>query len=224
MNLIKSQDYFNPLNISERCHIIGCGSVGSTIAELLARLGLTKISLYDFDTVSPHNLANQMFFERDIKKLKVEAVKETLLSINPEMEPDVEIYNKGYAPTTRLNGYVFLCVDNIDLRREIVTKHRYNQSIKAMFDVRTRLTDAQSFAAAWNDIPMVDNFLKSMAFSHEEARAETPVTACNVEMSVAPTIRIICSYCVANFMNFVRTKEIKKIITIDAFNFEVDAY
>ena len=93
-----------------------------------------------------------------------------------------------------------------------------------MFDVRTRLVDAQSFAAAWNDVPMVDNFLKSMAFSHEEAKAETPVTACNVEMSVAPTIRIICSYCVANFMNFVRTKEIKKIITIDAFNFDVDAY
>ena len=69
MNLIKSQDYFNPLNVTERCHIIGCGSVGSTIAELLARLGLTKISLYDFDTVSPHNLANQMFFERDKSKL-----------------------------------------------------------------------------------------------------------------------------------------------------------
>lgn len=224
MNLIKSQDYFNPLSVSERCHIIGCGSVGSTIAELLARLGLTKISLYDFDTVSPHNLANQMFFERDIKKLKVEAVKETLLSINPEIEPDIEIHAEGYVPTTRLNGYVFLCVDNIDLRREIATKHRFNQSIKAMFDVRTRLVDAQSFAAAWNDVPMVDNFLKSMAFSHEEAKAETPVTACNVEMSVAPTIRIICSYCVANFMNFVRTKEIKKIITIDAFNFDVDAY
>lgn len=224
MNLIKSQDYFNPLSVSERCHIIGCGSVGSTIAELLARLGLTKISLYDFDTVSPHNLANQMFFERDIKKLKVEAVKETLLSINPEIEPDIEIHAEGYVPMTRLNGYVFLCVDNIDLRREIATKHRFNQSIKAMFDVRTRLVDAQSFAAAWNDVPMVDNFLKSMAFSHEEAKAETPVTACNVEMSVAPTIRIICSYCVANFMNFVRTKEIKKIITIDAFNFDVDAY
>lgn len=224
MNLIKSQDYFNPLNVTERCHIIGCGSVGSTIAELLARLGLTKISLYDFDTVSPHNLANQMFFERDIKEEKVEAVKDMLLSINSEIESDIEIFSQGYTPSTRLNGYVFLCVDNIDLRREIATKHRFNQSIKAMFDVRTRLTDAQSFAADWSNTPMVDNLLKSMAFSHEEAKAETPVTACNVEMSVAPTVRIICSYCVANFMNFVRSKELKKIITIDAFTFDVDSY
>ena len=61
MNLVKSQDYFNPLDVTKRCHIIGCGSVGSTVAELLIRLGLTKISLYDFDVVSAHNLANQMF-------------------------------------------------------------------------------------------------------------------------------------------------------------------
>ncbi len=224
MNLIKSQDYFNPINVRERCHIIGCGSVGSTIAELLARLGLTRISLYDFDTVSSHNLANQMFFERDISRPKVDAVKDMLLSINNEMEPTLTTYPEGYLPTTRLDGYVFLCVDNIDLRREIATKHRFNRSIKAMFDVRTRLTDAQSFAADWAVAPMVDNFLRSMAFSHDEAKAETPVTACNVEMSVAPTVRIICSYCVANFMNFVRAKEIKKIITVDAFTFDVDAY
>ena len=224
MNLVKSQDFFNPLSVSERCHIIGCGSVGSTIAELLARLGLTKISLYDFDIVSEHNLANQMFFERDIKKDKVVAVKEMLLSINHEIESDLLLYPEGWTPSTKLNGYVFLCVDNIDLRREIATKHRFNPSIKAMFDVRTRLLDAQSFAADWNDKTMVDNLLKSMAFTHEEAKRETPMTACHVEMGVAPTVRIICSYCVTNFMNFVLGKPIKKIITADAFAFDVDSY
>ena len=65
MNLVKSRDYFNPINVNQRCHIIGCGSVGSTVAELLVRLGLTKISLYDFDVVSSHNLANQMFNHSD---------------------------------------------------------------------------------------------------------------------------------------------------------------
>jgi hypothetical protein len=42
MNLVKSQDYFNPLDVKQRCHIIGCGSVGSTIAELLTRLGIKR--------------------------------------------------------------------------------------------------------------------------------------------------------------------------------------
>lgn len=224
MNLVKSQDYFNPIDVTSRCHIIGCGSVGSTVAELLIRLGITKISLYDFDVVSAHNLANQMFTNADIKRLKVDAVKDMLCAINPEAASDITVYPEGWTQNTRLSGYVFLCVDNIDLRREIATKNKPNQSIKAMFDFRTRLEDAQHYAADWKDSRMVDNLIRSMDFTHEEAKASTPVTACNVEMGVAPTVRIICSYGVSNFMNFIRKKELKKIVTIDAFNFDIDAF
>lgn len=224
MNLVKSQDYFDPSKVTKRCHIIGCGSVGSTVAELLIRLGITNISLYDFDVVSAHNLANQMFVNADIKRMKTEAVRDMLLAINPEAKESIKIYNEGWTEKTRLDGYVFLCVDNIDLRRTIAQKNRPNMSIKAMFDFRTRLEDAQHYAANWSDAKSVENFLKTMDFSHEEAKAETPVTACNVEMGVAPTVRIICSYGVANFMNFARIGELKTIVTIDAFKFDVDAY
>jgi len=63
-----------------------------------------------------------------------------------------------------------------------------------------------------------------MNFSHEEATAETPVSACNVTLSVAPTIRMICSLGVANFINFVKGEELKKFIQIDAFKFVLDAF
>lgn len=224
MDLVKSQDFFNPLEVTERVHIIGCGSVGSTIAELLARLGITNISLYDFDTVSAHNIANQMFFNEDIKRPKVEAVKDLICKINPDAEKNIKLYPKGYTSETRLSGYVFLCVDNIDLRREIATKNKFNQSIRAMFDFRTRLVDAQHYAADWSDPKEIQNLINTMDFSHEEAHEATPVTACNVEMGVAPTVRIICSYGVSNFMNFILRKPLKKLILIDAFDFDVSAY
>lgn len=224
MDLVKSQDFFNPIDVKSRIHIIGCGSVGSTIAELLARLGLTNISLYDFDTVSAHNLANQVFFNDDIDKPKVEAVKELICKINPDAENRIKIFPEGYVKGTRLSGYVFLCVDNIDLRREIATDNKNNQSIIAMFDFRTRLIDAQHYAADWSDVKSVENFINSMDFTHEEAHEATPVTACNVEMGVAPTVRVICSYGVANFMNFILNNQVKKMIVADAFNFDLDAY
>lgn len=63
-----------------------------------------------------------------------------------------------------------------------------------------------------------------MNFSHEEAKQTTPLTACNVEMGVAPTVRIVCSYGISNFMNLISHKETKKIILINAFTFEVEAY
>ena len=93
-----------------------------------------------------------------------------------------------------------------------------------MFDFRTRLTDAQHYAANWSDMKMVDGFISSMNFSHEEAAAETPVSACNVTLSVAPTVRVVCSLGVANFVNFVKGAGLKKFVQIDAFSFVLDAF
>ena len=115
-------------------------------------------------------------------------------------------------------------MDNIELRREIAVSNKNNPYIKAMFDFRTRLTDAQHYAADWSDLKMVDNFIKSMNFSHEEAKEETPVSACNVTLSVAPTVRMICSLGVTNFVNFVKGNGLKRFIQIDAFNFTLDAF
>lgn len=223
LNLSKSYDYFKPDEVKERIHIIGCGSVGSTVAELLARFGLTKLNLYDFDTVEPHNLANQMFRQEHIGKAKTEALTDMMCEINPAIRQTVKIFSEGYTGQN-LSGYVFLCIDNIDSRREIAKANKDNPYIKAMFDFRTRLTDAQHYAAEWNNMKLVEGFIKSMNFGHEEAMAETPVSACNVALSVAPTIRVICSYGVANFVNFVKGAGLKKLIQIDAFNYVLDAF
>ena len=220
MDLTKSIEYFNPVNVRGKCHIIGCGSVGSTIAENLARLGVTKFVLYDFDIVEPHNLANQMFVQSDIKNPKVEAVKKIIGDINPEAESTIEVCGEGYTDQ-KLNGYVFLAVDNIDLRREICERNRMNKAIKAVFDFRTRLEDAQHYAADWGDMRQVDNLIKSMAFSHDEAHEATPVTACGTELGVAPTVRVICALGVTNFMNLVRGGELQKIVVCNPFAMDI---
>ena len=172
MDLSKSYDFFQPEKYKDRIHIIGCGSVGSTVAEMLARSGVTNMTLWDFDKVEPKNIANQMFIQADVGKPKVEALTRILADINPDITDTIKIMPEGWNGQ-KLSGYVFLCVDNIDLRREIVEKHFDNIYIKAMFDFRTRLTDAQHYAAMWNDYKQKSNFLASMQFSHEEAKEET---------------------------------------------------
>lgn len=223
MDLSKSYEYFQPERDDSRIHIVGCGSVGSTVAENLARCGVTKFTLWDFDTVEPHNLANQMFRQKDVNKPKVEALLDILKEINPDVVDDVELKPEGWKGKM-MSGYIFLCVDNIDLRREIVEKHMDSPYVKAMFDFRTRLEDAQHYAADWSDSKMKKDFLNSMNFSHDEAKEETPVSACNVTLSVCPTVRIICAYGVSNFMNFWNGKPIKKLILADAFKHDLMAF
>lgn len=223
MDLSKSYEYFQPEKRDDRIHIIGCGSVGSTVAYMLARTGVTNFTLWDFDIVEPHNLANQMFRQKDIHKPKVEALLDIICEINPDITDCAKLKPEGWKGQ-QLSGYVFLCVDNIDLRREIVEKHFDNPYVKAMFDFRTRLEDAQHYAADWSDYKMKKDFLNSMNFSHDEAKEETPMSACNVTLSVCPTVLVICARGVANFMNFWNGKGIKKLILDDAFNFVCDAF
>ena len=219
MNLSKSFEFFDPDKCKERIHIIGCGSVGSTVAELLARFGLTKISLYDFDTVEPHNIVNQMFVQRQVGMPKVEAVREILLDINPEM--NIKIYPQGWTDQP-LDGYVFLAVDNIELRAKIVKENLYNDFVKAMFDFRTGLTDAQHYAADWTDIKLRKAFINTMNFTHEEAKINSPVSACNVSLCVAPTVRMVCNVGVTNFINFVKGEHLYKQIPVEAFKFMME--
>lgn len=221
MNLNKSYEFFQPEKCTERIHIIGCGSVGSTLAELLARFGLTKISLYDFDDVEAHNLVNQMFTTIDIGKAKTDCVAERICNINPEIKKELQIHGRGW-DGQKLTGHVFLAVDNIELRRRIVKENLYNPLIAGMYDFRTRLVDAQHYAADWSDARMKECFLGTMDFSHEEAKEATPVSACNVALSVAPTVWQVCLSGVTNFINFVKTGKMKKVILVNPFEGTID--
>lgn len=223
MDLSKSYDFFQPEKDTARIHIVGCGSVGSTLAENLARCGVTKMTLWDFDRVEAHNIVNQMFRQQDVGKPKVEALMDILTDINPEIKDDVELKPKGWEGKL-MSGYIFLCVDNIELRRTIVEKHMDSPYVKAVFDFRTLLESAQHYAADWSDYKMKQDLLKSMQFSHEEAAEETPVSACGITLGVATTVRLVCALGVNNYINFVKGNGIKKLIMIDGFHFMLDAF
>lgn len=223
MDLSKSYEFFQPEKDDARIHIIGCGSVGSTLAENLVRCGLTKITLWDFDTVESHNIVNQIFRQQDVGCLKVEALKSILMDINPELKDTIKLEPDGWNGKL-LSGYIFLCVDNIELRKEFVEKHMNTPFVKAMFDFRTLLESAQHYAADWNNFKMKQDFLNSMQFSHAEASEETPVSACGVTLGVATTVRLICALGVNNYINFVKGNGIKKMIQIDGFNYILDAF
>ena len=225
MDISKSFDFFDPGLCKHKIHIIGCGAIGSTLAENLVRYGIRDIVLYDFDAVDGHNIANQLYVQSDIGKMKVNALAEHLYAINPELRNTIILKPEGYTEKTNLNGYVFLCVDSIELRKEICIKNRFNMNIKSVFDFRMGLTNGQCYAADWSNPKDVESLLSNMNFTDEEARAETPVTACNLTLSVNSSVRMIVALGTANFIQYVKKgkQELKHIILCDAFAPGVDA-
>ena len=63
--------------------IAGLGGLGSAIAIALARIGVGKLILVDFDVVEPSNLNRQQYFTHQIGMPKVEALQKNIAMINP---------------------------------------------------------------------------------------------------------------------------------------------
>lgn len=188
IDLNKSLEFFNPeLLHGYPVHIVGCGAIGSHVAEILARLGVENIHLYDDDRVESHNVANQMFSYKDIGKDKVIAVAEMIDAINPKCA--VTVHKERVQPNTRLKGYVVLCVDSIVPRQFILEANTLNPNCKAIFDFRMGLTSGQFYCA--NNITRMKNLAKTMQFTDEEADVNTPKSACNFELSVVYTIKVL---------------------------------
>lgn len=76
--------------------IAGAGGLGSAVAVALARIGIGRLILADFDVVEPSNLNRQQFFVDQIGQPKVEALRDNLARINPYVR--VEIFNGRLTP------------------------------------------------------------------------------------------------------------------------------
>jgi sulfur carrier protein ThiS adenylyltransferase len=63
--------------------IAGAGGLGSSVAVSLARAGIGKLIIADFDKIEPSNLNRQQYFINQIGMPKVIALLENLKQINP---------------------------------------------------------------------------------------------------------------------------------------------
>lgn len=95
--------------------IAGLGGLGSAVAIALARIGIGKLTLADFDVVEPSNLNRQQFFVDQIGRTKVDALTENLNRINPyvDIEGHEVVLTQENVPT--IFGNVDVMVEAFDV-------------------------------------------------------------------------------------------------------------
>lgn len=86
--------------------IVGCGSVGSYMAEKLIRAGVGEMTLIDPDEVESHNLTRTTYKYNDIGTPKVEALSVHLKAINPWCSIKVESEKFEAVSKQKLKDYV----------------------------------------------------------------------------------------------------------------------
>lgn len=76
--------------------VAGLGGLGSAVAVALARMGVGRLVLADFDVVEPSNLNRQQYFLEQVGRPKTEALAENLARINPFV--GVSLHNLEITP------------------------------------------------------------------------------------------------------------------------------
>jgi len=100
----------------KRVIIFGVGGVGSWCAESLVRSGIHQLTIVDSDLVCITNINRQlMATTQTVGQVKVEALKERLLSINPSAEITAlqKIFSQETAEEFNLDSYDYI-IDAID--------------------------------------------------------------------------------------------------------------
>lgn len=105
--------------------VFGVGGVGSYAAEALARSGVGRLTLIDFDDICLTNVNRQIHaLDGTVGDSKVQAMAERCRAINPniEVEPVKEFFNSDKADDLLLRNYDYVldCIDHITAKLDLL--------------------------------------------------------------------------------------------------------
>lgn len=107
--------------------VFGVGGVGGYVVEALVRSGIGTIDVFDNDTVAVSNINRQIIAnENTIGMLKVDAIKERALLINPDIK--INTHNCFYMPDNADNyalskyTYIVDAIDTVTAKIELIKR------------------------------------------------------------------------------------------------------
>lgn len=145
--------------------IIGAGGIGSPCAVALAKMGCSNLTIWDFDTVEEHNIANQFYPTDAVGKLKIEALSAVVESFGG-LRP--HIVSKAFTAEERVSGVVCACVDTMEARRQIWQAVRLKPAVSLYLDARVAGEVGMLYTIRPCDIHHV-RFYEETLHSDEEA-------------------------------------------------------
>ena len=101
--------------LKSKIAIIGCGALGTVVANNLVRAGVGKISIIDRDFVELNNLQRQILFdEDDIGIPKAVAAAEKLKRVNSDVEIEAMVKDLNHLNAEKIMSGVDLVLDGTD--------------------------------------------------------------------------------------------------------------
>jgi len=202
--------------------IIGCGGLGSVLANNLARAGIGRLRLIDKDILEESNLQRQLLFDtEDVKNKspKVMAAHKRLIEINPDINIEA-IYEK--ADENNIDGLIDgydLVLDGTDnfSTRYIINRACIEKEIPFIYGAV-----AASFGMVCNVIPGEGPCLRCL-FREEPSDKNT--LNCNTVGIINTAVNIIASIQSTEALKFLtgnKSDMTRGLINIDIWDLSLD--
>lgn len=164
LNFSQQKNLADPADVRS-VHLLGAGSVGSHVASMLVRIGVTNMCVWDDDSVDSHNIGPSLYGKDDFGCYKVDALAAII-----ERDTGVVIQTERKKYTgEQLRGTVICCVDSMEARQMIWKMTKKNPFVDILVDTRVAEEFYQVFGVRpckESDIGYYEHYL---AYSSDKA-------------------------------------------------------
>jgi tRNA A37 threonylcarbamoyladenosine dehydratase len=113
--------------VSQPIAILGCGAIGSNLAQCLGRMGFSSLHLLDKGRIKVSDIGTQVWFTEDIGQFKAPVLSRIIQRINPINKAvpyvvDAQVVNNLY-PCISKSNLVVDCFDNQEARELTIKCH-----------------------------------------------------------------------------------------------------
>lgn len=211
MDTSRHRSYFDPIKLGVPVTIIGAGATGSRVFEALVNLGLKDITIFDYDIVEEHNLANQVFNQSDVGVSKVLSLEYfaalKLIGSHTEQLPDTMIFEDKKVEgnmKSEMKGIVFLLTDTMSSRKEIGDNSlKLNNNVLAVIETRMAISHGNIYCF---DPKNPAEYNKWVATLIDDKDAE--MSACGTSLTIGTTANMIANLAVNHMISYLINPEV----------------
>ena len=190
--------------------VLGCGALGTVIADMLARAGVGHLVIVDRDFIEITNLQRQVLFdEQDVADAmpKAEAAKRKIGRINSQVRVTAIVDDVNYRNIEKYASGVDILVDGVDnfetryLANDCAVKHGipyiYGGAVGTVGASFAILPHTQNGDASWETLPSGSRATPCFRCIFEEAPPPGLNPTCDTAGVIGPAVSIIANFEIA---------------------------
>jgi len=131
---LRNEDIIHQEKLIDDIDIIGAGGIGSFLLLLLSKMGFKRIHIWDNDEVEEWNLSTGLFYNNKTEEKKVNHLKQLAKDFGDteKLVANAAMWTDKYD----LHNRVFVCPDNMEVRKEAFEKWTKNPNREFFIDGR----------------------------------------------------------------------------------------